>query len=338
MSFLQKSGAFRLLRVLPGPDLVIFNYHRIRGAHPTLFDDDVFSTHVDQFQNQMTWLKKSTRILSETDLLQALRDGKPLRERCSMVTFDDGYRDNYDLAYPILRKLQIPATFFVPTEPLTSRKLGAWDIAAYLIKKSTLKKIQMQGVEYPLNGDRQVIVRKIVNLTKDIWTEKVGGFLDELSAACEVPFPDRALQDAELMTWEQVSEVAANGITIGSHTHNHPVLSQTNLKMQERELLESKEILERRLGREIKSFAYPDGGYERFNLETKSLAAKFGYSLAFSYHTGSNTLLELDRYDIRRISPPATAPEMALVFSMPSLEYHSRKGTLTSPLKAATRV
>jgi peptidoglycan/xylan/chitin deacetylase (PgdA/CDA1 family) len=331
VELLQQSKMTTALRKIPGPDLVIFNFHRIRGTHPTVFDETLFGTDSHQFRRQMEWLKKTVRILSEPELLEIIKLRKPLRERCAMVTFDDGYRDNYDLAYPILRELGIPATFFIPTGMVDSRRLGWWDIANYLIKSSPRTQLDFRGQRIDLTGERGLVARKIVGQLREIQAAEIDGFLADLSKACACPFPSLALQDAELMNWEQVQEVARNGITIGSHTHHHSMLSKMDLAAQERELIQSKVFLEQKLGSEIHSLAYPVGNYDAFNLETKDLAAGAGYSIAFSFLTGSNSWERMDRFDIRRIDPPYEVARMDLVFSLPKMAYRPR-GARRAPL------
>jgi peptidoglycan/xylan/chitin deacetylase (PgdA/CDA1 family) len=80
-----------------------------------IFDENLFGPDIKRFRQEMEWIKKETKILSEDDLIDIIYHNKKFNQMCSMVTFDDGYRDNYDLAFPILKELKIPAMFFIPT-------------------------------------------------------------------------------------------------------------------------------------------------------------------------------------------------------------------------------
>jgi peptidoglycan/xylan/chitin deacetylase (PgdA/CDA1 family) len=148
---LVKSGLFRVgvrARRLSGrQELTVFNFHRIRdvGGPATLFDDDVYGVDVEVLRRQMRWLRDHTTIIGEADLLAALRGERALPDSAVMVTFDDGYEDNHRLALPILSELNIPATFFIPTQAIDERALGWWDLIAYLIGKSDRAQIRVLG-------------------------------------------------------------------------------------------------------------------------------------------------------------------------------------------------
>jgi peptidoglycan/xylan/chitin deacetylase (PgdA/CDA1 family) len=133
---------------------------------------------------------------------------------------------------------------------------------------------------------------------------QTAGLLEELSAECGVDLPSPERCSRELMSWEQVREAARAGIAIGSHTVSHRVLATLDLESQRHELRESKALLEARLVRSVRTFAYPVGGYEHFNVETKAIARECGYEAAFSFHTGTNPVEDIDPFDIRRVSAP----------------------------------
>lgn len=320
------------LRAVPGPDLLVFNYHRIRSNRPTSFDDELFGLTLRQFREQMEWLRRSRiPILSESELLEAIARGEALPRRSAMITFDDGYRDNYELAYPILRGLEVPAIFFIPTGAIEDRRLGPWDLVSYLVKTSPKDRIEFRGETFELRARRSVVARQLNNLRKTQAFEPAFPFLAELAKACGSSLPNAPLQDAELMTWEQLREISRNGITLASHTHTHPILAQISLAHQRQELIQSKSLLEARTGQRIRTFSYPDGNHCCFKLETKALVSEAGYSAAFSFLTGSNSMENIDRFDVRRLCPPAEPSELELVFSLPFMDYHTRKAASPAP-------
>jgi hypothetical protein len=84
--------------------LIVFNYHRIRPNNPafnTQFDPNVYGPTQDVFERQVNWLCRHMKILGEDDLIAAIKKRQLPSERCAMITFDDGYRDNYEMAWPI---------------------------------------------------------------------------------------------------------------------------------------------------------------------------------------------------------------------------------------------
>ena len=109
-------------------------YHRIKGERffESSFDDGVYVHNVMQFTEHMLWLKRKTTNLTEHELIDLVAGRVRPRGPYSVITFDDGYVDNYILAYPILKRLDIPAIFFIPTQCIEERRLGWWDIISYL--------------------------------------------------------------------------------------------------------------------------------------------------------------------------------------------------------------
>ncbi|MBV8810490.1 MAG: polysaccharide deacetylase family protein [Acidobacteriaceae bacterium] len=145
------------------------------------------------------------------------------------------------------------------------------------------------------------------------------GLLDRLSVACEVDFPSREVQAAQLMTWDEVRCVSRSVISIGSQTHTHPVLATMDRGDQMQELATSKRVLEQEIGKPVSSIAYPVGGRMHFTSETKEVARLCGYSVGYSFATGINTRSKLDRFDIKRVSSPMTTAFLAAKASCPAL-------------------
>lgn len=283
--------------------LLVLNYHRIRGGSfkHTAFDDGVFGPDEAVFRKQMLWLKRNTNVLSENDLFHSIRMDRPLPDRSTMITFDDGYRDCYEVALPILHELELPALFFIPTEQIENRQLGWWDLIAYAMKKSS-------------PSDALEEIERCSSLPP----EEVNQFLETLYQKKGVTRPSREVQSRELMSWDELRSCRDQGVAIGSHCHSHQVLSTLSLESQRAEFIHSRTILERRISRPVLSVAYPLGGYEHFHRETLWLAEETGYEMGFSFRTGPNRL-DLDRYDIRRISPAENLPEFIASVEMSNL-------------------
>ena len=285
--------------------LVVYNYHRIREneASVTDFDDDVFGPTASEFQKQIRWLKNNTIILSEDELIVITEKNQIPKQICTLITFDDGYIDNYNLAYPILKKEKVPAIFFIPTEAINERKLGWWDLISFIIKKSSQEIIEYDDLQFNLTIDKESAKQYFLNKMKLEPYEKTKNLLSVLSKEFKVQIPDQQTQGSQLMTWDQIREMSQNNIKIGSHTNSHRVLRTLDLKTQEFELDISKSILEREIKSKVNSISYPVGGYQHFSEKTKIAAKRKGYRLGFSFNTGYNKIGYLDPYDVKRISP-----------------------------------
>jgi len=285
--------------------LIVFNYHRIRPddrSFSTDLEQNVYDTCASTFAAQMRWLKDNTEVLSVTQLVDRLGSRRPPRRPTSLVTFDDGYLDNYAIAYPILRDLGLPATLFVPTRAIERRELGWWDVIAFCIKKSTRPFIDVEGQTFSLPGQRAEAISFYQGYMKEAPHDRTADLLRRISSACEVEPPGPARADRELMTWDQIREVAGDNFTIGCHTHTHRVLSTMPTQEQEQELSRSKEILERQLDRPVRAVAYPVGERQFLVPETEEIARRLGFDVGFTYLTGVNTWGRINNFAVSRVA------------------------------------
>lgn len=319
---LHRTGVTRGLARPRADLLIVFGYHRIRSPeseHRTAFDDGVIGPTPERFREQLAWLKRHTRILSEQELIDTVEQGEPLPEACSMITFDDGYRDNYTLALPVLEELGVPATFFVPSRLIDVRRLGWWDLIAYFIKESRKDPIVLDGQRYDLGRRQEGVIKHFHRMMRLRPAEETADLLEKLSAACEVPFPSRAAQDAELMSWEELRDAVTRGVTVGSHSHSHRVLKTLDRPSVDDELRSSKALLESKVGVEVRTLAYPCGSYEDFDQAVQRAAVAAGYRLAFSFNTGVQRFGQLAPFDIRRLGAPEGPARLAAITVFPGL-------------------
>ena len=312
-NLLYHSGLWRFVSQRRRHGLVILNYHRIRPDHaaePCQFDDGVFGPTQSAFERQVKWLKLNFDVLSESELLGIVRGADGFRGRFAAITFDDGYRDNFDLALPVLTAHNTPAIFFICPAFIEKRQLGWWDITAYLVKASPRAVVQLRGEKIPLDGQKPAAISKLHGWMKLRPATETAGLMQELSEACGVTLPDHALRDRQLMTWDQIREAGRRGVAIGSHTHTHRALAGLTEADQRWELIQSMVALETQLERPVRTLAYPVGGYQNFTAVTMRLARDCGYEGAFSFHTGVNLPGDGNPYNLRRIAPGDTLDAM----------------------------
>jgi peptidoglycan/xylan/chitin deacetylase (PgdA/CDA1 family) len=319
---LYRSHCLDVLRRAAGRRLIVFNYHRIRSDDvnfSTPFDDEVYGPSASQFEQQINWLRRNTNVLSEDALIDLVKSGRPPSYPSALVTFDDGYRDNYTIAYPILKRLGVPAIFFIPTQQIMMRQLGWWDIIAYLIKNTSRPALRFDGEEILVANSQTAAIRKFLSKMKLEPHEKSKNLLVRLAEECAVPLPDPSIQDGEMMTWEQIRELPRNEIAVGSHAHSHCALATMPPAMQKQEMTASKAILERELGSKVRSISYPVGNYQHFTAESQALAAQCGFELGFSFNTGVNYGGSIAPFDVKRVDPPDQIELLAAMTVLPQL-------------------
>lgn len=320
--FMMAMGVHGLVGRKKPASLLVLNYHRLRDSRrgaPSIFDDGVFDTDFESFRHQMRWLKTATNLLDENALLKFGSAGElPHGTVCSAVTFDDGYIDCYTLVKPVLDELGIRGIFFIPVEMIESRRLGWWDVAAYLLKKTKRESIRIDDQVYDLVREFSQSLKRILTLFKLEKAERTEALLAKLAEACQVAPPLKNEQSAELMTWTQVRELRAEGHAIGSHAMSHRVLATLDPLVQKREIFDSRRELQAIIGSSIASFAYPVGGPPHFNELSVALVREAGYDQAFTFNTGNASLPVRDRFRIPRESA-SSLPVLKAKALLPSL-------------------
>jgi tetratricopeptide (TPR) repeat protein len=305
---LFNSNLVNLFKRLPMRNkLIVLNYHRLRPNDPrfsTNFDDSVYNLDADEFARQVKWLKNNTRVLSEEELLDSYEDGVFIHPKTStpsvVITFDDGYRDNYTIAYPILKYHDVPAILFVATQMVNARQMPWWDVIAYLIKRCSKPTIRFEDVQFSMDNQKKDAISFFQLWMKQEPYERTKYLLQELVDICDVALPELGQQDSEILTWEEIREMMQHRIAIGSHTHTHRVLSTISPSAQKEEMILSKLLIEREIGRPVVSISYPVGELRYITGETSSIAASAGYLLGFTTNTGVNDWRSIQPYTVRR--------------------------------------
>ena len=320
-------GCGHFCRLWSKDRLFIFTYHRIKPEGKpadTLFDTGVFGPSVDVFRQQLEFISKHSKIISEDELIGLLSNKRPANGPLSLITFDDTYIDNYDLALPVLRELGIPAVFFTPCEMVENRQLGWWDEIAYILKTSGLKRFKFMNIELDLGSDREKAIATIQAMVKTKPYHETESLIDDLAQAAKTNRPGLELMDKEIMTWEQIKIAEQSGITMGSHTCNHYVLATLTPEQQRHEIFSSKQILEQKIGKPVRSIAFPVGGCAHYNQESLKLAEEAGYEVAYSFNTGACSLQDMDRMQMPRVGAPSSMDHLKAFYYFPKLMDYQR--------------
>jgi peptidoglycan/xylan/chitin deacetylase (PgdA/CDA1 family) len=303
-------GAFKLLggdvvsRAAPfGNGVLVVTYHRIGNPAESVFDRSVFSTTEEQFDMQMEFLKRNFEVISPHELPMARRSG---RGRYVIITFDDGYRDNYEKAFPILKRHRLQATFFVPTGLIDRRELSWWDQIAWMIRHSDSAEIPA-GTWFrhslTLSGDlRERAINEALQKYKSLAGRDTANYIADLADVTGHSSLPIHLGDEQLMTWNNIRELRLGGMTIGGHSVNHPILSRLSSAEQVQEIRGCYERLHEMTGIRPKAFSYPVGKQDTFNTITRAILLSIGFEYAFSFYGGYQNLLDVDLLDIKRVN------------------------------------
>ncbi|HTQ45250.1 MAG TPA: polysaccharide deacetylase family protein [Polyangiaceae bacterium] len=320
------------LRGSSSPWLTVLTYHRVGepGVAGDL-DDGVVDVTPDQLDRQLRYLRRWLDLVSLQDVLAWSRGWRGLPANPVLVTFDDGYRDNHDVALPILRRHGVRATFFVAVDYVRERRLYWWDRVALVLKRSSRECVRLEYPEplvLPLRDarSRKNAVRIAQRIVKDRRGLDLHRFLDELEHAAGVSLDreeERRLAERTVMNWHHVLALRDAGMDVQSHTRSHRVLQTLDDEDLTRELRGSREELECVLGRTVSAVSYPVGKPLGDDQRIKRAVRECGYELGFSNGTGSNRLEAFDPFDARRMSLDVSlADEMfRTMLALPWLAY-----------------
>src|SRR5262249_53370677 len=216
------------------------------GADP--YYDPIVSATPGAFRDQVRYLRDHFRLIGVPELLPIAEDGFRVAGPTALITFDDGYRDNLDLALPVLREFGAPALLFVATGFLLRPRLPWWAHVAYVVKASRRERLAIEAPE-PLevdltHGDRREAMMAVIGVYLRAQSPDDPTLLAHLAERAGVEVDAEALGRELFLSWDQVRQLAGAGVGIGSHTQDHPLLARLSEDAQRRELVESRRTLE----------------------------------------------------------------------------------------------
>lgn len=314
--------SFEKLRNRIFPGALILMYHRVTelGTDPW-----GLAIHPKNFEEQLEVLKTHGIPIQLAELNQILYSVGDLRSRV-IVTFDDGYADNFYHAKPLLEKYNIPATFFIATAGIGRLKEFWWDeLDRIFLQPGTLPSLLELSIgdklyKWTLNThatytdvdyenhqdwsaettssptDRHLLYRQIYTLLASVSVQERQSLLATLrqwAKTDEIGRPTHRTLSLEELVVLGESEL----IEIGAHTSTHPFLSELSAEDQRREIKASKDYLEDILMRPIQTFSYPHGRYTK---ESVDIVKELGFHCACSSLVG-NIRPGVDRFLLPRV-------------------------------------
>jgi len=290
--------------------LVILTYHRILPhAERRTATSRPMILSAELFDRQMAKLARRYRVLSQEDALEHFKTGRRFPDRAVLVTFDDGYADNFEHALPILSRHSIPATFFLTTGPIDRQDYLWWDeLGSALLALAGRKPAGAERVLESFPEPLRTVVEgvfgaaeppfglidrctNLLNGASDATRREVVAALSALAAPfCEKPRPRL------MLTWDEVRTMQDEGMTMGAHTVNHTYLDELEDSIGRYEIGHCLDRIEHEIGTRPRAFSFPAG---RANDRSRAWLAQAGIELALTTQGGRNRATE-DRFALRR--------------------------------------
>ena len=234
--------------------ILILAYHRVLASPDPLRPGDI---QAGCFKKQMQAMARYFNVLPLSLAVDKMKRGD-LPPRAVSITFDDGYEDNYRVAWPVLQQLNLPATIFVATGFLDGGRMWNDTVIEYMRRVSgpvlDLDDLNLGRHEVANNEQRARAAERILGKLKYLDTEK----RDRITAALSER-AGTALPDDLMLSSQQVRELSQAGIEIGAHTVSHPILKSLEPDAASAEIINGKESLEEITGTVVRAFAYPNG-------------------------------------------------------------------------------
>jgi peptidoglycan/xylan/chitin deacetylase (PgdA/CDA1 family) len=322
----QYLGVNRVVRALRQKSLLVLCYHGVvpdeDSRSPALYGNVI---GVTEFSRQMEELTRYFHPISDSELKDWRAGSLSVRRNPALVTFDDGYRNNLTCAAPVLERLGIPATILISAGYIGSQRI-LWPDEVYLRALAWPERLLPMpeagaGKQIPdgLPGRRQLAgyVREMCKRVRD---EQRIEYLTQLRKH-ELPQPQDNIYS--FLSWREVRALKSRGFEIGSHTVEHPILTQVQPERLEFELKESKRVIEEQIGSECRYFSYPNGGPLDVSPKVVEEIRRAGYSFAF---TVTDRLASAD-------DDPLLMARVYIPGGISTAEFHGRLSGLRGTLK-----
>lgn len=292
------------------PQLLVLMYHRIlpHNDQRSLIEEPGMMVTPETLKLHINILKHSFEFVKLTDWIQLKNEGKQLPAKACAITFDDGWVDNFEYAFPVLRELHTPATIFLVSDMIGTNKTFWPERIARLMttisqeypeywSHQELEWLQKDRANYqfsdvpPIREELSTLIASVKKYSdKDIHDR-----LDHVETTLQLKIKN---QSPSLLNWQQVTEMIDSGLVeMGSHTCNHIRLDKhTDITVLRHEILTSRDTIEANTGHKVKTFCFPNGDYcpEALTL------VKQHYASAVTTESGWNTH-NCDNYCLQRI-------------------------------------
>lgn len=305
---LYYSGVLLVIKNITLKDkIIILTYHRVLPykLRKKSFSHSAIMVDPDNFDRQLSFINQHFNIINSGTLVNVFEnESQPVSFSC-LITFDDGWEDNYIYAFPVLRKHSLPALIFTATDYMGSRKLFWQEAMGHGIRQLVdintdnsnkfLLKHNLQNLMHVSDDERTNIIRDYVRELKSLPYEVLDNISREITDV--VGEIDYAAVD-RFLNWNQIKEMHNYGIDFGSHACSHKILTRFDDQTVMHEISQSKRLLHEMLSDSIDTIAYPNGDY---STHLGELTQSAGYKIGFGTNHGHVSQSD-DKYNLKRIN------------------------------------
>lgn len=282
------------------PKVLMLMYHRVVptvGANP--FHIEVVA---ERFEQQMQHLRRHYNVISMDEFVLQKHHGRLCSDRQVVITFDDGYVDNYRHALPILKRCNLPAIFYLTANYVSGDRLFWWDEVLDIVNAKS--HIELGVVEYDISTD-ELKSRHIGNIASYFRNLSVADRESAFSSLHDRWMVNEEEYDANRpLSWQEASEMLSEGMLLGSHSCGHPSLSRIPEGEVVKEVLDARRMLEQKLGVAINHFSYPFDEQEvsagKVMELPRRIVSESGMLSAVTTIHGCNTI-DTDIYGLKRV-------------------------------------
>ena len=273
-------------------DVCVLGLHRVLTEQEQSRTNslDAMALRESTFDSILEHVQRNFEVVSLEAFLEGRTDTTGRYKPRCLLTFDDGWEDTRTRAFPCLRKHGMPATVFLTTGMIGTRG-GFWVEQVARAWRNTSARQKIAG---RLGAAATDTAEDVVERLKHMSAVDRQALLDSVIPPGAAASRNGA--DA-MLTWEQVLEMSRGGMEFGTHTVTHPLLTYEDDAAVERELRAGKQVLEAKLQRKIRAFAYPNGDWDA---RVRGWVERTGYTCAFTTQGGWHKPAS-DPYTIRRI-------------------------------------
>lgn len=318
-TLLFRVGAFDAIYLARPRHLTTLAYHRV--TDPSAPGFDTYKPNVSAtpaaFAEQMDFVRRRFNVVAMEDVLAWLRGEASLPVRPLLITFDDGYRDNLTEALPVLQQRNLPATIFLTTGCVENTEPFWWDLVAYCFVHTPLHAADLPLIgqqQWPNEAERTLTMERLIDQLRAVPEDEKLAAVQQLPSSLDVTIPERTFADL-FLTWEEVRTMTHHRITMGGHTHTHPIMTRIPLEQARAEAVQSRACIEAATGQPVHAFAYTNGQETDFNPAVQAMLREEGFRAAFTLLTGPEpfTRVRRDPMAIQRImvSHKDTLPRFA---------------------------